>query len=50
MKKCGSPSMFFDLLFDLRKYDHQIRRIDPVYREMDDIAITDADGSKTVLE
>ena len=38
------------MIFDLRKYDHQIRRIDPLYREMDDLTIVDVNGEKISLE
>ncbi len=50
LKRCGSPSLFFDMVFDLRKYEHQLRRIDPVYREADDITILNASGEKVTLE
>ena len=50
LKRSGNPALFFDMIFDLRKYDHQIRRIDPVYREMDDIWILEPDGTRVMLE
>ncbi|KAI9346228.1 hypothetical protein BDR26DRAFT_125111 [Obelidium mucronatum] len=34
-----NAALFFDMLFDLRKYDNHVRRIDPMYREMDDVWI-----------
>ncbi|KAJ3029429.1 UNVERIFIED_CONTAM: Serine/threonine-protein phosphatase 2A regulatory subunit B'' subunit alpha [Siphonaria sp. JEL0065] len=37
-----NAALFFDMLFDLRKYDNHVRRIDPMYREMDDVWIEEA--------
>lgn len=50
LKKSNSAHLFFDMIFDLRKYDSHIRRIDPMFREMDNITIEQEDGTKTVLE
>ncbi|KAJ3304848.1 Serine/threonine-protein phosphatase 2A regulatory subunit B'' subunit alpha [Kappamyces sp. JEL0829] len=50
LKKCGSAFLFFDMIFDLRRYDYHIRRIDPLFREMDDMYIDNADGTRTKLE
>ncbi|KAJ3136542.1 Serine/threonine-protein phosphatase 2A regulatory subunit B'' subunit alpha [Physocladia obscura] len=41
----SNASLFFDILFDLRKYDNYIRRIDPHYRELDDIWAEEIVGS-----
>ena len=48
LKKCGCASLFFDMLFDLKKYDAHVRRIDPMFRDLDDY-IVDVDGVKTKL-
>jgi serine/threonine-protein phosphatase 2A regulatory subunit B'' len=50
LKRCGSSNLFFDMIFDLRKYDSYIRRIDPMFREMDDMYIDNLDGTRTKLE
>ena len=50
LKKSGCAGLFFDMIFDLRKYDMHIRRIDPQFREMDDIIIDGIDGNKIKLE
>ena len=50
LKKSGSASVFFDMMFDLRKYDSYVRRIDPMYREMDDMYVENPDGTKMRLE
>ena len=50
LKKCGSSFSFYDMIFDLRKYDSYIRRIDPMFRDLDDLYIDNQDGSKTKLE
>ncbi|TPX45895.1 hypothetical protein SeLEV6574_g03574 [Synchytrium endobioticum] len=50
LKKCGSASIFFDMIFDLRKYDSFVRRIDPAWREMDDVVVMDARGRRIKLE
>ena len=49
LKNCGAPGLFLDMIFDLRKYDNHIRRIDPMFRELDDITITDSTGDKISL-
>ncbi|KAJ3350421.1 hypothetical protein HDU83_009706 [Entophlyctis luteolus] len=42
-----NAALFFDMLFDLRKYDNHIRRIDPMFREVDDLwVMEDASGGK----
>ena len=38
------------MIFDLRKYDSHIRRIDPMFRELDDMYIDNHDGTRTKLE
>ena len=50
LKRCGSPSLFFDMIFDLRKYEHQLRRIDPLFREKDEISIMTEFGEIVTLE
>jgi serine/threonine-protein phosphatase 2A regulatory subunit B'' len=50
LKRCGSSNLFFDMIFDLRKYDSYIRRIDPMFREIDDMYIDNLDGTRTKLE
>ena len=50
LKQCGSASIFFDMVFDLKKYDSFIRRIDPAWREMDDVVVIDARGRRMKLE
>lgn len=43
LKKCSNTPLFFDMIFDLKKYDMHIRRIDPTFRELDDVWIEDGD-------
>jgi hypothetical protein len=43
LKKCTNVSLFFDMIFDIQKYDMHIRRIDPIFREQDDIWIEDGE-------
>ena len=38
------------MLFDLRKYDAHIRRIDPAFREQDDVYFERATGERIKLE
>ena len=51
MKDLKKPSVnaatFFDMIFDIQKYEVQLRRVDPVFREFDDLVIVDGDGAKT---
>ncbi|KAI8845953.1 hypothetical protein BJ741DRAFT_586233 [Chytriomyces cf. hyalinus JEL632] len=43
--------LFFDMIFDLRKYDTHVRRIDPMFREMDDVVVDDVQlGRRVKLE
>ena len=49
IKKSGAPGLFFDMIFDLKKYDHHIRRIDPMFRELDDVTISNGSGEKLTL-
>ncbi|KAJ3267906.1 Serine/threonine-protein phosphatase 2A regulatory subunit B'' subunit alpha [Terramyces sp. JEL0728] len=49
LKRSGSAPLFFDMIFDLRKYDSHIRRIDPVFRDMDDM-ICEENGTPVKLE
>ena len=39
LKKCHSAPLFFDMIFDLRKYDAHVRKIDPQFREQDEVWI-----------
>ncbi|KAJ3285382.1 Serine/threonine-protein phosphatase 2A regulatory subunit B'' subunit alpha [Borealophlyctis nickersoniae] len=41
LKRCGCAPLFFDMIFDIRKYDVHVRRIDPMFREMDDVWVAD---------
>lgn len=50
LKKCGAAFTFFDMLFDLRKYDAHIRRIDPMFRELDDMYLDNPDGTRIKLQ
>ncbi|KAI8926542.1 hypothetical protein BC831DRAFT_456106 [Entophlyctis helioformis] len=50
LKKCGCAPLFFDMLFDLRKYDAYIRRIDPSFREQDDVYFERPSGERVKLE
>jgi serine/threonine-protein phosphatase 2A regulatory subunit B'' len=50
LKKSKCAPMFFDMLFDLRKYDGHIRRIDPMFREMDEVYVDGIDGVRVKLE
>jgi hypothetical protein len=50
LKKCRSAFLFFDMIFDLKKYDSHVRRIDPMFRALDDMYIDNLDGTKTKLE
>ncbi|ORY33607.1 hypothetical protein BCR33DRAFT_520170 [Rhizoclosmatium globosum] len=43
-----NAALFFDMLFDLRKYDNHVRRIDPMYREMDDVVVEEDGGRRKV--
>ena len=49
LKNCGAPGLFFNMIFDLKQYDHYIRRIDPLFRELDDLVVTDSSGKKISL-
>jgi hypothetical protein len=49
LKRCKSAGLVFDMIFDLRKYDSYCRRIDPIFREHDDVYM-EADGKKIRLE
>ncbi|KAJ3330564.1 hypothetical protein HDU76_005356 [Blyttiomyces sp. JEL0837] len=49
VKHCRNAALFFDMIFDIRKYDTHIRRIDPAFREIDDVWIEEG-GKKIKLE
>jgi hypothetical protein len=48
LKKCKCAPLFFDMLFDLRKYDTHVRRTDPLFREYDDVYEEGPDGIRIV--
>ncbi|KAJ3087869.1 Serine/threonine-protein phosphatase 2A regulatory subunit B'' subunit alpha [Quaeritorhiza haematococci] len=50
LRRCANAPLFFDMMFDIRKYDMHCRRIDPTWREMDDLWITDKQNRKIKLE
>ncbi|KAI9204475.1 uncharacterized protein BJ171DRAFT_619719 [Polychytrium aggregatum] len=50
LKRSKNPALFFDMLFDISKYDNYVRRLDPAFREMDEIWIIDHTGNKIQLE
>lgn len=37
------------MIFDLRMYEHQLRRIDPLFREQDQVFIMTESGEKILL-
>ncbi|KXS13641.1 hypothetical protein M427DRAFT_58458 [Gonapodya prolifera JEL478] len=41
LKRCRHAGLFFDLLFDWKKYDARVRRMDPGFREQDDVWVVD---------
>ncbi|KAJ3101283.1 Serine/threonine-protein phosphatase 2A regulatory subunit B'' subunit beta [Phlyctochytrium planicorne] len=49
LKKSSNASLFFDMIFDIRKYDMHIRRIDPTFREIDDVWVEER-GKRVKLE
>ncbi|KAI8914507.1 hypothetical protein EDD86DRAFT_273568, partial [Gorgonomyces haynaldii] len=50
LKRNKSAGLVFDMLFDLRKYDQHNRRIDPAFREMDNVFLELPDGTRLLLE
>eukprot|EP00842_Homolaphlyctis_polyrhiza_P004864 jgi/Hompol1/5379/HPOL_001960-RA len=50
LKRSSSAQLFFDMLFDLRKYDAYIRRIDPIFRDQDDVYFEKNNGERVRLE
>lgn len=44
-----NAAMFLDMLVDIQKYEHTLRRVDPMFREMDELYITQPDGSRVKL-
>ncbi|KAJ3120091.1 Serine/threonine-protein phosphatase 2A regulatory subunit B'' subunit alpha [Nowakowskiella sp. JEL0407] len=50
IKKSGNAALFFDKIFDMRKYEIYMRRIDPMFREMDDLWTLDGSGKRIKLE
>ncbi len=50
LKRCPeNAETFFDMIFDLQKYENHLRRVDPLYREKDDIFIDNGDGVRVKL-
>ncbi|KAI9353017.1 hypothetical protein DFJ73DRAFT_340448 [Zopfochytrium polystomum] len=49
LKRCTNISLFFDMIFDYRKYENYVRRIEPAFREADDLWV-DENGVKVKLE
>ncbi|KAI8825757.1 uncharacterized protein EV422DRAFT_139601 [Fimicolochytrium jonesii] len=49
LKRCKSAGLVFDMLFDIRKYDLYLRRIDPSFREWDDMYVEDRETKEKVL-
>ncbi|KAJ3018721.1 hypothetical protein HKX48_002712 [Thoreauomyces humboldtii] len=49
LRRCGSASLVFDMIFDIRKYDLHLRRIDPNFREWDDMYVEDRQTKTRVL-
>ncbi|KAJ3340551.1 Serine/threonine-protein phosphatase 2A regulatory subunit B'' subunit beta [Gonapodya sp. JEL0774] len=41
LKRCNNAGLFFDLLFDWKRYDARVRRMDPGFREQDDVWVLD---------
>ena len=37
LKRCECAPLFFDMIFDLKKYDAHVRRADPYFREQDEV-------------
>ncbi|KAJ8331306.1 hypothetical protein O5D80_000239 [Batrachochytrium dendrobatidis] len=50
LKRSTSASLFFDMLFDLRKYETYTRRIDPAFREQEMVYFTKHTGETIRLE
>ncbi|KAI8610404.1 hypothetical protein BC830DRAFT_1145900 [Chytriomyces sp. MP71] len=50
LKNSQNAALFFDMIFDLRKYDRYIRRIDPTFRDMDDVVVENRDGTRLKLD
>jgi hypothetical protein len=49
LKRCASAGLVFDMIFDLNKYDTHMRRIDPLFREYDDVWVVDKIGQRVKL-
>ncbi len=50
LKSCRGAPVFFDMLFDLKKYECHLRRIDPVFRLYDDVVEVNSIGENIRLE
>lgn len=50
MKACGeNAASFIDMLVDITKYELCLRRVDPMFREMDDIYVPGPNGQRIKL-
>jgi hypothetical protein len=50
MKRAGeNAGVFIDMLVDIGRYEHQLRRVDPMYREMDDLWVDGSEGERVKL-
>ncbi|KAL2917066.1 hypothetical protein HK105_203498 [Polyrhizophydium stewartii] len=49
LKHSASAPLFFDMLFDLHKYENHIRRIDPAFRDQDDVTYEGPHGEHITL-
>ncbi|KNC97107.1 hypothetical protein, variant [Spizellomyces punctatus DAOM BR117] len=50
LRRSNNAALIFDMLFDIRKYDLHLRRIDPGFREWDDVFGVDDSGDRVKLE
>lgn len=48
LRKCNNQELFFNMIFDLRKWENSMRRIDPAFREQDEYFIEE-DGMRVRL-
>jgi hypothetical protein len=46
LRASNHAAHFFDLIFDLRSYDVHQRRMEPSFREADDVWVCDEDGNR----
>ncbi|KAI9094555.1 hypothetical protein DFS34DRAFT_696063 [Phlyctochytrium arcticum] len=50
LRRSNNAALIFDMLFDIRKYDLHLRRIDPGFRDWDDLFAFDQKGERVKLE